>query len=591
MRDVKLKETLIGIAIVGVIYIAVGIYFSGIGIPLFRPNPSLSALNYDAQIQKNGDMAVSETWQTNFPLNLGKWDGLTLTLPNDDEYEDWYISDVSIHDETTGKELSQVGSDNDDQWESSGKDYYTLEWSIPPVMSVHDTYTVSYVVHGDVTTGEDISFLDTKFLNLHDTMSVGKVTGTISWPGHEDSGNLRAWIHVPPTTDSPSISVRSDGSLAFSVNHLAKSSDLEMVGYAPKSAISKTELTVEKTAKSVASDENMLSEQESNDRGTKVGALVFSFIVAAAVIALAVWWGHRCRKRIQNAMINVDDIAYWREAPGISPSGAAYLLAMLEPLNAPKLREKTAFPAGILSLINQGKIVVKMAEANDPEGAAEEATFTVPDAVGGGDGLGKTENALLELLRDAQEEYGSPVRFKDLRLARSFSRDDELSVRKLQVDVERFELYANDEASQCIFIDESLRLVPMVCESLGIFFSTVILFMEGWGLWAAIVAAIGAFTIAKVNWKMPNSLPTDSGKEIVPRVLGLRDYLGDFSDFEDRDADYMALWGMYLVYATAFGLDTASLEQVPQVANPTYWEQENTSPLYEMMSSGVTIEI
>lgn len=47
---------------------------------------------------------------------------------------------------------------------------------------------------------------------------------------------------------------------------------------------------------------------------------------------------------------------------------------------------------------------------------------------------------------------------------------------------------------------------------------------------------------------------TKSGKEEYRKVLGLKNYIKDYSIMEKRDMDEVVLWDDYLIYATAFGI-------------------------------------
>ena len=55
---------------------------------------------------------------------------------------------------------------------------------------------------------------------------------------------------------------------------------------------------------------------------------------------------------------------------------------------------------------------------------------------------------------------------------------------------------------------------------------------------------------------------TEQGQEYAGQVQGLARYLEDFSEFSDRGVLDVALWGRYLVYATAFGISKKAMEQL-----------------------------
>ncbi|VYS98979.1 Uncharacterised protein [Bifidobacterium breve] len=76
---------------------------------------------------------------------------------------------------------------------------------------------------------------------------------------------------------------------------------------------------------------------------------------------------------------------------------------------------------------------------------------------------------------------------------------------------------------------------------------------------------------------------TEQGKPYGLEVLGLYQYLQDFSNFSDRGAADLVLWDQYLVYATAMGISEKALQELakadPQMTDHEWLDSNATNSL------------
>lgn len=75
-------------------------------------------------------------------------------------------------------------------------------------------------------------------------------------------------------------------------------------------------------------------------------------------------------------------------------------------------------------------------------------------------------------------------------------------------------------------------------------------------------AALGGFTNGAGNWIKDLS---DTGKQELSEVIGLKKYLDDFTLISERKIDETVIWKEYLIYATLFGIADKVMEQLKRI--------------------------
>nr|WP_280925119.1 DUF2207 domain-containing protein [Bifidobacterium sp. ESL0784] len=70
------------------------------------------------------------------------------------------------------------------------------------------------------------------------------------------------------------------------------------------------------------------------------------------------------------------------------------------------------------------------------------------------------------------------------------------------------------------------------------------------------------FLVAMVFTLIQYSTLTGDGRRAEKQLLGLMKYMKDFSDFSKRDVESLSIWGQYLIYAVALGMDTEVMRQL-----------------------------
>lgn len=82
----------------------------------------------------------------------------------------------------------------------------------------------------------------------------------------------------------------------------------------------------------------------------------------------------------------------------------------------------------------------------------------------------------------------------------------------------------------------------------------------------------GLFLALMVFTLMQNYMLTPRGRLEAGKILGLMAYMRDFSDFSKRGVEDLAIWGQYLTYAIALGMETKVTRQLAfRLPTNPYW--------------------
>lgn len=161
-----------------------------------------NSLNYDVNVQENGNMEVVETWDIYINETNTLFEQFDI---NSEKYSD--ITDVKVYEITENgeRELNQI---YEKQYFvdpgcfyalalSDGK--YEIAWNVGlDNSSDNRIYKICYTVEDAIKVYNDCSELYWMFLKDTNTISGKNITGTITLPnGIKNIENLRVWGHGP----------------------------------------------------------------------------------------------------------------------------------------------------------------------------------------------------------------------------------------------------------------------------------------------------------------------------------------------------------------------------------------------------------
>lgn len=535
---------------------------------------------------QQGDIAIPSSYST------GEW--------NQEHAKQWYIADVSQGDSNPQPfdpaKDGLVAGNTDDRSKK-----IEIGWNIPVTTSASSMkFDITMTMQGVTTAYQDVATFQWEPFGANNQISIGKVTGTITFPNDITADNSWAWLH----TERTSTTERGDkGSLQFTVHDVRAGDYVDVVAMFDVDATSGVARTRDTTIKNGIMKSEARQERQWRDQQRKKARIRLITWIAIAVIGLVL-----CVIAVALALRSFNrsqyhgDIEYWRDEPEMSPASAAELLHMVADKHSKTLSSRK-MSASVLSLASRGAIAIypgvaamyqgiDMSQANN----ADIARLIANDPARTRD-VGKTstvvilpvvfdnvqslrlcpsEQAALDLLVTASERIGSPVFDLD-QMNENFS--DWENGYKLQ---EKFTNTCDNEFAMlgATSICGGGAFAAGICAVMLAFLSMLYFGAIGnLALLAVISVPMMFASVFALSYLKLKGL-TDNGQYLAGQVLGLKHYMEDFSEFKDRGVADMTLWGRYMVYATAFGISEKAMKQMlkayPQLADPN-WLDANAS--------------
>lgn len=105
-------------------------------------------------------------------------------------------------------------------------------------------------------------------------------------------------------------------------------------------------------------------------------------------------------------------------------------------------------------------------------------------------------------------------------------------------------IQVSNPSTQSLFMDiiDVLSIITSFCARFAVFF------------------LIGYFAVKLFSFKR-----TDAGEEINVKLEGLKIFIKDFGNFEDREHKELAIWDDYLIYSVLFNIDKKAIKQLEKL--------------------------
>lgn len=617
--------------------IALGVSADGVSLA----DLSYTALHYDTQVLKNGDLRIKQRvtirlgeredddgntkpWRQLYqqytinPDNLTSISDVSVRNVTDDQnYSEiapippsqvqstsdwdgqqaghWYIADVS--DSQNPSQYTPGAS------QASGKYPVEIGWNIPQTNSAESmVFEITMTFHGVSTAHPDVTSFQWEPFGDSNQIPIETVTANVSFPEGVSAKNSWAWLHYAGTSET---SRTADGGLTFKAHNVNPGQHLNLVAMFDSSASDQVARSSTSNVKQKIIDAETQQEKKARDDARLKARLTILGWIAAAIVAVFISY-----KAIRAAFRNYGrsrysgDIEYWREPPDMSPASAAQLNDILEGGSANQSSREMAssvlslsskhaisiYPGPISSyygvdLLHTNPVGISGMLANQDKRSqkafASTSTIVINPVCSENRKslhLSISEDAALHLLEVAAKRLQTPV--FDLKQMQENFKKWQSGYKEQErftnaVDGEFAKLGATDSVASSIGWG-SLGLVLGVVALVFALFSgggagLAIGLMVGFLLLVCSVFALGYGKLTVL---------TKKGQQYAGQVHGLRRYLLDFSAFEDRGVNDLALWDRYLVYAAAFGISNQALRQLalayPQLSDPQ-WLDDNAS--------------
>lgn len=517
---------------------------------------------------QQGDIAIPSSYST------GEW--------NQEHAKQWYIADVSQGDSNPQPfdpaKDGLVAGNTDDRSKK-----IEIGWNIPVTTSASSMkFDITMTMQGVTTAYQDVATFQWEPFGANNQIPIGKVTGTITFPNDITADNSWAWLH----TERTSTTERGDkGSLQFTVHDVRAGDYVDVVAMFDVDATSGVARTRDTTIKNGIMKSEARQEQQWRDQQRKKARIRLITWIAISVIGLVL-----CVIAVALALRSFNrsqyhgDIEYWRDEPEMSPASAAELLHMVDDKHSKTLSSRK-MSVSVLSLASRGAIAIypgvaamyqgiDMSQANN----ADIARLIANDPARTRD-VGKTSTVVIlpVVFDNVQSLRLCPSEQAALDLLVTASERIGSPVFDLDQMNENFSDWENGYKLQEKFTNTCDNEFAMlgatsicgggafaagICAVMLAFLSMLYFGAIGNLALLAVISVPMMFASVFALSYLKLKGLTDNGQYLAGQVLGLKHYMEDFSEFKDRGVADMTLWGRYMVYATAFGISEKAMKQM-----------------------------
>lgn len=507
--------------------------------------------------------------------------------------EQWYATVIGASVDHSGT-VYRPASMTDEQYVQGLKDDPTLAsnaadgdevelaWNIPATEKAQSLkFDIGMTLKDVVSVYDDVAYFKWEPVGDGNTVPIGAFKATVTLPKGvaKDGGKTRHWLHYKGIGR---IGAVKNGMFTFTVDDVAVKQHVDLVTIFDARVM---DATVAHRKHGNYGDTVIANEQcernEAQRRSTDHTRLFVWLTVALMLVMLVtglaavIYTNRRSSYRGR--------LEYFRDVPQISPAGAAMLNGVAQgnaSLKGSAVSEG-GVAATVLSLADKGFIALypgsarwyqglDMAKASGAQidtciqanrNDRDRATSTVvilPKTDGYLDNpageLYPSEFAMLRFLAAASDFMGSRAFDLDSLSGRTGGGEwdegpnlyDEYNLQaRLEYDARGFTVSRNGLYASILVL---LSMMGGVC---------LLLLLDAGRhvpVLASLMIGIVVLLLVPVAMLLQRQTFTASGDQMADELQGLANYLEDFSDFTDRDAFDVELWGHYLVYATALGI-------------------------------------
>lgn len=517
----------------------------------------LNNLDFYAEIDTNGNMNVTETWNirisnTNtlyktFELDENKYSGITNVQVSEVGRGDFTETDEWAYHLT--KDYYFGGINDDGKFEISfgvGLDDSTAT----------NTYKISYTVVDAIKKYDDCAELYWQFLGSDAAVDASKITGTIKLPSEADSKeDIRVWGHVE--TLNGEIYVTSTDTVEFSLDNYISGNYVEVRIAMPSEMIETAERTYNKNVLPSIIEEETEWANEANvrrERKQRNEKIIKTVIIAVMVIIDIILLRQTVKyiKIFKNTkkLIPTEKYEYFREKPDKNSTPADALFLYNNGVNAASTAFGNVFSATLLNLSLKGyfKITVEQNEKGKKETLIYKTKKDIED-------LQYEEERIARFVKNAIDSK-EKITIKELQ---KYIRNHASSVSSL---IEKTGIETKNKNKMTENFDEEKSKEKSKYIGIAIVYFAVAMFCITF-LPVVILLIINAILALMINGKLSNL--TQKGIDEREKWKGLKKYMEDFSLLNEKEIPALEVWEEYLVYATVFGIADKVIKQLKMV--------------------------
>ncbi len=540
-------------------------------------NLHLNELAFDASINTDGSMNVTETWD----IEIEETNTLFKTFKTDmSKYSD--ITNVQVSEITNGSARnftkintlmyhvtkdSYYGMINDDG-------NFEIAWGVGlDDSSATKKYQISYTVEDAIAKYNDYAELYWQFVGSDFEINADKITGTITLPSQAPrKDEIKVWGHTEDLNGE--IYVTDLDKISFELDGFNSGRYVEIRTLFPTSMIVSTSRTHDADILEYVIYEETEWANEANARRARRDATNFliTLVVVIVCVLLSVFSILRAIKQAnkfkgKTKYKPTQELEYYRDLPRENATPAQSLYVYFETKSGIADNDiGRAVSATLLNLNlkkhiefqvekekNKEKITMKILNADTKDLSADEKVVF--------EFLQKACKDDNEITVKEFEKYIKRTSTTDiLALKTNINGQTKRELIKQQIyDAEQEKVY-KDQSSQttiyALIIFFAIFAIAFTSEFLNVF---------GYiGIFGLIVCQVIAIVINSRTLKKIN-VYTQKGINEKEMWRGLKKYMEDFSMLDKREVPEIAIWEHFLVFATAFGIADKVLKQLKVV--------------------------
>lgn len=539
-------------------------------------NLELNNLDFKAQINRDGSMDVTETWdiyikETNtlyksFKTDSKKYSGITNVavkeITNGQNINFTKINEWAYH----VKKNYYYGTENED-------DNFEIGWGIGLDNSRGTRkYEISYTVKDAITKYNDYSELYWQFVGEDFEVPADKITGTIYLPSNvSNQEDIKVWGHTEDLNGT--IYATDLNKIEFELNDFKSGRYVEIRTLFPTELITNSGRTKNTEILQTAIKEETKWADEANARRERqewieknlakvlfIGCVIINVILSAFFITKTIKYFKKIKglKKYEPTT----KLEYYRDIPDEnSAPGEALKTLNMKVTAFSSTNFGKIFSATMLDLALKGYLDIRKEENEKGKEIIniyilKEATYE----------LKPSEARIMKFILEASkgeetltikelEKYieNHPSKTESL-LNMTYDDVNKQLIKEKIIDSEMQKEYTKYRGIQVAYI---FAIV------FSLFFTFVAFIIP------IIILIINAFMCGKIAKKL--NVLTQKGVDLQEQWKGLKKFMEDFSRLDKREVPELIIWEKYLVYATAFGIADKVIKQL-KIVYPNFDE-------------------
>ena len=557
----------------------------------------LNLLQFEAQIQEDGSMVVTEYWD----IDIEDTNTLYKTFKLDNSRYST-ITDVTVTDITNGQNQPFRKIDQE-MYHVTQNCYYGLvnkngmfeiAWGVGlDNGSETKEYKIQYTVEDAIAKYQDKAELYWQFVGEDFEVNAQKVVGTITLPQSATSKDeIRVWGHTEDLNGE--IYVVDSNTIEFEVDGRNAGNFIEVRTLFPTEMITSTNRGANKERlQEVIQEETVWAEEANQKRQMRQNIRYgIAMIEGVIVILLCIVLIKAIRKKLKKAkslkkIEPTQEIMYFREMPreDATPAEALYLLKkQTMPFISTEIGK--IFSATLLDLSLKKCISFEVVKN---EKGKEEIYLDLKE--GTTVTLTKEEGVILKFLIEAFDGKDK-ITVKELE---RYIQKSQTKVVKLKDDIDKWvpnrlqELELQDKKEKEEYAKYNSQFGGNV---VGLIFSIMIGAITAMELTPLVLIGVIPLIILEIihlgvisHVQSKINVFTQKGVDEIEKWKGLKKYMEEFSMLDKKELPEIVLWERFLVYATVFGIAQKVLKQL-KIVYPNIEEMaeiNNYTYLYFMM--------